>query len=196
MTKTSRNLLGMLLSALLSFQVSAADNEWVQLIDGNKGMENFTVAGNANWHAGDGVIEADAGNGASFLLTKQSYSNFLLHVEFWVSDDANSGIYMRCQDVNAITDRSCYEANIFDQRPDPSFGTGGIVHIGPVAEPYPKAGGQWNTYDIVMDNEHMTVILNGKQTVHVMDSQYSAGPIGLQWARGTVRFRNMRIQPR
>lgn len=196
MTGTSRTtLLGLLLSALLSTAAFAADNEWVQLIDGVNGMDNFTVVGDANWHAGDGAIQADAGNGTSFLLTKQSYGNFLLHVEFWVSDDANSGIYMRCQDVNGITDRNCYEANIFDQRPDPSFGTGGIVHIGPVSEPYPKAGGQWNTYDIVMDNEHMTVILNGKQTVHVMDSQFAEGPIGLQWARGTVRFRNMRIQP-
>ena len=28
-----------------------------------------------------------------------------------------------------MTDRTCYEANIFDQRPDPSFGTGAIVHL-------------------------------------------------------------------
>ena len=120
----------LLLGGTLGWQAYAADNAWVTLIDGAQGMDNFTVVGDANWRAGEGVIEADAGNGASFLLTKQSYSNFLLHVEFWVSEDANSGIYMRCQDPAAITDRSCYEANIFDQRPDPSFGTGGIVHIG------------------------------------------------------------------
>jgi hypothetical protein len=41
-----------------------------------------------------------------------------VYVEFWASDDANSGIFLRCQDPTTITDRSCYEANIFDQRKD------------------------------------------------------------------------------
>ena len=37
-------------------------------------------------------------------------------------------------------DKSCYEANIFDQRPDPTYGTGGIVHF---AEVNPMAEGWW-----------------------------------------------------
>lgn len=173
---------------------SHAQNDWVTLIDGTNGMENFNVVGGANWSAVDGSIQA-TGESGGFLVTKESYSDFLLTVEFWVSDDANSGVYMRCQDATTITDRSCYEANIFDQRPDLTFGTGGIVHIAPVAEPFPKAGGKWNTYQITMDGEHMIVVLNGQETVHAMDSQFASGPIALQWARGTVRFRNVRIQP-
>ncbi len=169
----------------LGAQAQSADEGWVRLIDGANGMDNFTVVGDANWSATDGTIQATEGSGASFLLT----------VEFFVSEDANSGVYMRCQDPAAITDRSCYEANIFDQRPDLTFGTGGIVHIAPVAEPFPKAGGQWNTYQITMDGEHMTVVLNGVQTVHAMDGQFASGPIALQWARGVVRFRNVSIKP-
>jgi len=69
------------------------------------------------------------------------------------------------------------------------------VHIAPVAEPFPKAGGKWNTYQITMDGEHMTVVLNGVQTVHAMDSQFASGPIALQWARGVVQFRNVSIKP-
>ena len=61
-------------------------------------------------------------------------------MEFWASDDANSGIFLRCQDPTKITDKSCYEANIFDQRPDPTYGTGGIVHF---AEVNPMAEGWW-----------------------------------------------------
>jgi hypothetical protein len=37
--------------------------------------------------------------------------------------------------------------NIYDQRPDPSYGTGAIVNFAKV-EPMPKAGGKWNTYEI------------------------------------------------
>lgn len=173
----------------------AAEDEWITLIDGEEGLENFEQVGGATWVAKDGAIEATAGTGTAFLVTKESYDNFILHVEFWVSDDANSGIYMRCQDISAITDRNCYEANIYDQRPDLSFGTGAIVHIGAVSEPYPKTGGQWNSYDIVLQNEHLMINLNQEQTAHVMDTQFTEGPIALQWASGTVKFRNMRIQP-
>ena len=86
----------------------------------------------------DGAIIADkrTGQTAAYLVTKTKYKDFQVYVEFWASDDANSGIYMRCQDVAAITDRSCYEANIFDTRPDPAYRTGGIVYSyqrGPVA---------------------------------------------------------------
>lgn len=173
----------------------AAEDDWITLIDGEQGLENFEQVGGATWVAKDGAIEATEGTGTAFLVTKESYGNFILHVEFWVSDDANSGIYMRCQDVSAITDRNCYEANIYDQRPDLSFGTGGIVHIGAVSEPYPKAGGKWNSYDIVLQNEHLMINLNQEQTAHVIDTQFTEGPIALQWAAGTVKFRNMRIQP-
>lgn len=182
-----------LAAAGLSCTPSAQDSA-ITLINGSYGMENFNVVGDALWTEADGIIQS-TGEGTGFLVSKESYDNFLLTAEFWVSEDANSGIYMRCQDATTITDRSCYEANIFDQRPDLTFGTGGIVHIAPVAEPFPKAGGKWNTYQITMDGEHMTVVLNGVQTVHAMDSQFASGPIALQWARGTVQFRNVSIQP-
>lgn len=192
MTKTLGSAI-LFMSVLLGSTGNAQEN-WTTLIDGSSGLENFTQVGGAVWTASDDAIQAVEGSGTGFLLTKNSYSNFKLHIEFWVSDDANSGIYMRCQDPEAITDRSCYEANIYDQRPDLTYGTGGIVHIAPVSEPYPKAGGKWNTYEITVQNEHLIVTLNDVQTAHAMDSQFTSGPIGLQWARGTVRFRNVRIQ--
>lgn len=195
MKRTLQLINTLLLSGLFALSAQAAEDEWITLIDGSAGLENFEIVGEANWSGTDGAIQATQGPGTSFLLTKQSYSNFVLRIEFWVSDDANSGIYMRCQDPAAITDRSCYEANIYDQRPDLSFGTGGIVHVGPVAQPYPKAGGKWNTYEITLNDEHLLVTLNGEQTVHITDTQFATGPIGLQWARGTVRFRNMQILP-
>lgn len=195
MKKLAFLALSVIVGSISLLQSYAAEEEWITLIDGEQGLDNFDQVGGDTWVAKDGAIEATAGTGTAFLVTKESYGNFILHVEFWVSDDANSGIYMRCQDVAAITDRNCYEANIYDQRPDLSFGTGGIVHIGPVSEPYPKAGGKWNSYDIVLQNEHLMINLNQEQTAHVMDTQFAEGPIALQWAAGTVRFRNMRIQP-
>jgi 3-keto-disaccharide hydrolase len=59
----------------------------------------------------------------------------------------HSGIYFRCLDAKKITDRTCYEANIFDQRPDPSYGTGAITRYVEINS-IPKAGGKWNTFEI------------------------------------------------
>jgi hypothetical protein len=61
----------------------------------------------------------------------------VLRVQFWAADNANSGIYMRCAEPDNLNDKSCYEANIFDQRPDQTYATGGIVHRGNL----PKAPG-------------------------------------------------------
>lgn len=190
----TRVLAAGLTAALALSSAIAADNDWVTLIDGTQGMENFTVVGDANWKAQDNAIQATQGSGASWLVSKNSYSDFSLRVEFWASDDANSGIYMRCADASQITDRSCYEANVFDQRPDPSFGTGAIVHIAAVDEPRPTAGDKWNVFVITLDGDHLVVELNGKRTVDVRDDLLASGPIALQWGRGALRFRKVAIK--
>ncbi|PCI73829.1 MAG: hypothetical protein COB20_15825 [SAR86 cluster bacterium] len=186
-------LMGFSATVALSSAI-AADNDWVTLIDGTEGMENFNIVGDANWTAQDNAIQATEGSGASWLVSKESYSDFSLRVEFWASNDSNSGIYMRCEDENRITDRTCYEANVYDQRGDPSFGTGAIVHIAPVDEPRPTAGNSWNVFVITLDGDHLVVELNGKRTVDVHDDLLASGPIALQWARGALRFRKVAIR--
>ena len=169
---------------------------WTTLLDGTRGMENWNPVGDANWRAVDGVIQADkrAGKTPGYLVSKQSYGDFQARVEFWASDDANSGIFMRCADPKEITDKTCYEANIFDQRPDPTYATGGIVWV---AKPMvaQKAGGKWNTYDITLRGSRLQVTLNGQRTVDVEHSQLKSGPIALQYGSGVVKFRKVQIRP-
>jgi Domain of Unknown Function (DUF1080) len=173
----------------------SADAGWVTLIDGAQGLDNFNRIGSANWRALDGAIQADAraDQANAFLMTKQTYTDFQIRVEFWSSDDANSGIYMRCANVFNVTDRTCYEANIFDRRPDPKYGTGAIVHLAAITN-MPKAGGKWNVYDITAKGSKLTVTLNGQRTVELDDKTLDAGPIGLQYAGGTMKFRKVQIR--
>jgi hypothetical protein len=172
-----------------------ADSGWVTLLDGAKGLENWDRVGTANWQVVDGVVQADRSEkGAGYLVTRKPYGDFAIRVEFWASDDANSGIYMRCADPKNITDKSCYEANIFDQRPDPTYGTGAIVHIAKVSS-MPKAGGKWNVYEITAKGPKLSVVLNGQQTVEATDTQFASGPIALQWGRGVVKFRKVQVRP-
>ncbi len=166
---------------------------WTTLLDGEKGLENFERVGDVNWRAEDGAIVGDKGKGG-FLKSKNSYKDFVLRVEFWATENANSGIYMRCAEPKNLTDKTCYEANIFDQRPDQTYATGGIVHRGKLLQTV-KAGGKWNTYEITAQGKKMTVVLNGTKTSEIDSVESPSGPIALQFGNlpkapgGAIKFR-------
>ena len=196
MTRSAGQLLATIAATALLIGCGTMGNPsgWTTLIDGEKGMDNFTRVGDANWTATDGAVQAtQGGKDPAYLLSKQSYTNFEMRVEFWASDDANSGVFMRCQDRSTITDENCYEANIFDQRPDPTYGTGAIVKVAPVS-PMPKAGGKWNTYEITVRGSQLILVLNGVKTIDVQNSKLASGPFALQWGRGTIKFRKVQIR--
>jgi 3-keto-disaccharide hydrolase len=166
---------------------------WLVLFDGSD-LSHWNVLGDANWSVADGAVGADQSTAASFLVSHDSYSDFDLELEFWVDTDANSGVFLRCQDAASIADTSCYEVNIFDTRPDQTYRTGSIVNLAEPAQ-FIYTGGQWNRYEISAHGNHLTVKLNGHDMVDVEDSQYASGPIALQYGQGVVRFRNVRLRP-
>lgn len=162
------------------------------LFDGAS-LAGWTPLGNANWRVEEGAIVADSGP-MSFLVSRASFRDFELRAEFWVSEDANSGIFIRCSDRNEITAGNAYEVNIFDTRPDPSYGTGAIVDVAKVS-PMPKAGGHWNTMGIEARGGRFTVTFNGKKTVDgAKDDKHATGPIALQYGAGVVKFRKIEIK--
>ena len=160
--------------------------------DRSGSFDGWRQIGTANWRIENGEFVADAGNG--HLVTQESYADVRIQAEFWVSEDANSGIFLRASDPDSITDVNSYEVNIFDKRPDQTYRTGGVVHFASPAQAIDTAG-QWNTYDVTIQGDHLVVLLNGVQTVDLHDATYKSGPISLQYGAGTVRFRNVRIQP-
>lgn len=203
MKRLSGITVGLLVIAVTVFgcaqMSSLMDTGWVTLIDGDKGLENWNRVGDANWRAEDGAIVADKGKGG-FLVSKNSYKDFQLRAEFWAGRNANSGIYMRCANPSVITDKSCYEGNIYDERSDPSFGTGAIQNI-MKASPMLKAGGKWSTYEITLKGPQITLMLNGVQTATAQHSQFTEGPFALQFGShgkepgGVIKFRKVQIKP-
>lgn len=184
--------------AAFQFSNSASgqsDGGWTTLLDSTK-KGDWDEVGKANWTMKDGAVTADKldGKELAYLVTKNSYKDFEIKAEFWVSDDANSGIFIRCEQPKSIGGKTCYEVNIFDQRPDPSYGTGAIVDVAKV-DPMPKAGGKWNTYDITAQGPHFVVVLNGQKTVDAQDSKHASGAIALQYGSGVVKFRKVQIKP-
>jgi Domain of Unknown Function (DUF1080) len=173
-------------AVLVALGCASTSNQsgWTLLVDGTKGMENFTAIGDANWRAEDGAIVADKAKAASYLISKESYSDFQIQAEFWADHTTNSGLFIRLSNTKEVTAANSYEVNIYDQRPDPLYGTGAIVDIAKVAQPMPTAGGKWNTFLITAKGKRLTVEFNGKQTVDVEDSKFSSGPIALQFGNG------------
>jgi hypothetical protein len=187
------------LAAVVSFVPLPANAQtgegWIALFDG-KNLGDWDQVGETNWRVEEGAIVADkrTSKEIAHLVSKKPYKDFELYVEFWASDDANSGIFLRCQDPKAITDRSCYEVNIFDQRKDPTYGTGGIVHFAEV-NPMQKAGGKWNTFQITAKGRLITVLMNGQKTVELHNGLFVEGPITLQHGSGVMKFRKVAIRP-
>lgn len=155
-------------------------------------LKAWNVVGNANWTVTDEGVQADKGSG--LLVTPMTYGDFQMTVDVWVSDEANSGVFIRCSDPKMISATNAYEVNIFDKRPDPAYRTGAIVNV---AKPLAmvNAGGKWNTLEITAKGPKMTVVLNGVTTVRdAEDTKFARGPIALQYGAGVVKFRNVRIR--
>src|SRR2546425_8314227 len=176
------------------------DAGWTTLIDGATGLDKWDRIGDANWRVEDGAVVADRGKGG-YLVSKNSYKDFQIRAEFWADHTTNSGIFIRATDPNKITATNSYEVNIFDQRPEPSFGTGAIVNYAKVA-PMPKAGGKWNTYVITAQGSRLMVDLNGQRTVNITDGSFASGPFALQFGNGAndapggaIKWRKVQIKP-
>ena len=199
-TTTRRDFLGMGLAVAGSAALAGcagrqySGDGWQTVLNGTS-INGWSQVGNGGWSIVDGTVQGTGAtpSAAGYLVSPQSYTDFEMRAEFWANHECNSGIFLRCQDRNKIGADNAYEVNIFDTRPDPSYGTGAIVNVAKV-EPMPKAGNRWNIYDITARGDHLIVVLNGQRTVDVRDGKHKSGPFALQSGGGTVRFRRVDIR--
>ena len=195
-------VIGLTMARCSSPMSDQGDAGWITLLDGSnpKTLDNWNRIGDANWQAKDGAIVADKGKGGH-LVSKNSYKDFQIRAEFWADSTTNSGIFIRISDPKTIGSKTAYEVNIYDQRAVPDYGTGAITNIAKVS-PMPKAGGKWNVYEITAKGSQLTVVLNGTKTADVHHSQFSEGPISLQFGNGDkgipggpIKWRKVQIRP-
>ena len=166
---------------------------WESLFSGDS-LDNFNKIGDATWQIVDNYVESVDGK-HSYLVTKNHYGDFEMHVEFWPSSDANSGVFFRCQNPEEIANETCYELNIYDLHSNPDNATGSIINL---AAPLVaiQAGDRWNSFDISVIGSRIVVKLNDTLVVEFVDDSFSTGPIGLQSNGGLIRFRNVQVRHR
>jgi hypothetical protein len=206
MTRVSAITTALALVGAATFSQSAltqTGSGWTQLFDGST-MNGWDQVGTANWRVEDGALVADKSTapprpdgqpgGGGHLVTKNSYKNHMIYAEFWTDEKANSGIFVRCKDPKKIGARDCYEFNIFDTRPDPSYGTGAIVYFAE-ANPALKAAGKWNTMEVTANKRDLVLTLNGTKTAQTNNGFFEEGHFTLQWGAGVVKFRKVAVKP-
>jgi len=174
------------------------DGSWkegkpIALFDG-KGMDAFEP--NDGWSVQDGILRNSPR--ARDLMTKDSFWNFRLQVEYRVAEKSNSGIGLRGR----------YEIQILEDygRPPDSHGNGALYsRIVPKVNAS-KPAGEWQTYDIRVVGRDLTVILNGQKIIDrqqiegltaIASNPYEdqPGPLVLQGDHGPVEFRKIILTP-
>lgn len=157
-----------------------------------------------HWRVDDGEIVND-GHGV-FCTTEDDYGNFELLIDWkMVESGTDSGIYLR----------GCPQVQIWDPGNKPQWehgaqlGSGGLWNNNPGTpgkDPLVRADrpvGEWNTLQILVKDDRVTVHLNGHLVVDnaVMHNYwnrkiklYERGPIQLQTHGGEMRFRNVYLR--
>ena len=177
----------------------AAPPAWgepVPLFDG-RDMAAWRADGvNNQWQVAQGVLVNKA-SGAN-LITRQTFGDFKLHIEFRYPPGGNSGVYLRGR----------YEVQVEDTRgrePAPEH-LGGIYGFIAPSEDAAEPAGTWQSYDITLVGRHVTVVLNGKTIIAnqaipgitggALDSREGEpGPIMIQADHGPVEYRNIILTP-
>ena len=187
------------LAGLLTVAGIAADPAGDEIEGGNAGLvdtEGWRRLGNAAWRFDTFGLEAGPEAVTSFLVSPDMHTDFRLTIEFWIEDDTNSGVFVRCGEIADMADvnpTDCYEVNIYDSHPNQAWRTGSIVtQVTPVA--HVETIGRWNRLEIRAAGPNLEVLVNDTLTAELADARAEAGPIALQYAgRGLVRFRKLSI---
>ena len=199
-----------LLSFLCCTQTRAADFE--NLFDG-KSLANWQRIGQKKdiWSVADGTLVM-GGEGGGSLATPTDYADFELVLEFQLSSDSNSGVYLRAPADATHISRTGMEIQILDDfhakyaKVQPWQRTGSIYHVAAAKTGHLKPAGEWNEMKIRAVGPHVTISLNGATIVDDMIDKHpelnaehtglarKSGRIGLQSHNGVVKFRNVRVR--
>jgi len=181
------------------------------LDDWNHVLDDSSVKKEDVWSFNDAGHLVCKGEPLGFLATRQSYSNFKLTVEWrWPGEPGNSGVLMRIQSDHPIP--TCLEAQLKHGSAGNLMGLRGALLDGAdlVVKEHPtigtirilarKAGeekpaGEWNRYEITVENGSARVLLNGALASEGTLPEELAGPIGFQSEGGVIEFRTIRLVP-
>ncbi len=175
------------------------------------------ASGAEHWRFEDGVLVADDHH---TLWTKESYSDFVLDLEFKVADESNSGVFLRSGDTNNVL--AALEIQVHASADGSKYGMVGAIYDAlPPSEEAAKPIGEWNHFTITCQGSLVKLIFNGKLVLdadldhwpevgknpdgtpnkfpRALKDFARSGPIGFQGLHGAAQapvwYRNIKIKP-
>ena len=146
-----------------------------------------------------GVI-ATTGDPFGYIRTKDRYSDYNLFTEWrWVDEPGNSGVFLHIQndDIWPV----CLECQLMNQKAGdfvcfPGFDFNehldkenwAVAKIDEVSE---KPAGEWNQYDIRVNDDSVSIYVNGVLQNIATGTNYTEGHIALQSEGAPLEFRNV-----
>ncbi|NLN92804.1 MAG: DUF1080 domain-containing protein [Candidatus Hydrogenedens sp.] len=172
------------------------------------------VCEEGGWDYDKGVLTA---TGKGDIWSEDEYGDFLLALEFRCVSDTNSGVFLRCNDLDDWIN-TAIEVQILQDNEgvkNTRHRCGGIFDCVTPRTPELKELGEWNEFVILAKGSHIYVLLNGTQVTGMdLDKWTEAGKnpdgsrnkfknaykdmsrvgrVGLQYHGQDISFRNMRI---
>lgn len=148
----------------------------------------------------NGVIHI-AGRPFGYMRTKDTYSDYKLHVEWhWPSEATNSGVFVHAQQPDTIWlkcvecqlqagnagDFVCMNGADMNERSDKSK-----VFVKKMAASSEKPTGEWNTMEVICKSNTIEVYVNGVLQNKGTNVNLSKGSICLQSEGKDIEFRNI-----
>ncbi len=184
------------LTLLAAATLLTQESAWKSLFDGKSmsGWESHASSApqKGDWKIANGAIVC-TGLAPGWLGTTATFQDFDLKLEFFAREKTNSGIFLRSK-KEGQPHLTGYELQIWDFQPA-GFLTGSLV--GSVkANPTKLRAGQWNSYEIHVQDDHFRITLNGAVVLDVRDKLHpGAGVIGLQCQKDNpIQFRGIQVR--
>ena len=176
----------------LTILLSISCKERISLFEANSDL--WLQKGDVRWEFVNGEIYGSNLKGTGFLITKESYGDFELMLEFYPDETINSGVFVRCKNY-ALSYTDCYEINIWDFHPEPLDRTGAIVsRSNPLT--HVVTVNKWNTYKIRCNKSRIQAWINGELVADLENEDLKEGYIALQADQiGSIKFRNITLIP-
>jgi len=190
----------------------AVDNQWEQAFTpmfNGVDLTGWQVMGSESWSVQDGVLEC-SGEGGGWIRSERQYRDFVLRLEYRVTPDANSGIFIRSA-LEGNPAFSGMEIQVLDDYGEPpdTHSAGSLYDAVAPAVNASKPAGEWNQVEITCWGDNLVVFMNGQKlyAINLADPALNAtqaeerkfpnraqtGYIGLQNHGAAVAYRNLRI---
>ena len=192
--------------------VTIRADDWKPLFNGRDltGWKERGVSpsGQGRWRVVRGILTAEPGQG--WLASEQSFGDFVLRVEWRISEHGNSGLFFRVpeEEFSGSPSEAGFEIQILDDRSPKYQGRlkdyqycGGLYHFVGIKKSLFQGADRWQSYELSVRGDDISLTFNGEPALsfHISDHPAAArrpkkGQMGLQNHGTRVEFRSILIR--